>query len=237
MKWVRLATFLIGFSICADRAVADLITAAVTSNTADFKPASLIADGSGLSGDPNGPGGDLVTHGAWPDNNSWATASASTGDYYADVLAGTLPIPVLTFDFGEDFEIGGFSYWAYTGRSQFNGEGNSAKDINMLFATESDGLGGFGTTIPDNPAFNLAMSQDFGASTRQDFSLPVTLTARYVQVTITDNHRFTSGPNAGGNRVGMGELQFDAFIIPEPSSLALLGVTALGIALFPRRYR
>ena len=108
---------------------------------------------------------------------------------------------------GEDKDLSGFSYWAYQGNGGGVEQGNTAKDISLLFATESDGTSNFGTTITDNPGFTLGIG-DTGVEPRQDFNFSTTYTARYVQVTITDNYFGESG-SEGGDRVGMGELLFD----------------------------
>ncbi|MBI1925173.1 PEP-CTERM sorting domain-containing protein [Candidatus Poribacteria bacterium] len=201
-------------------ASATLITASVTSSTAgtDLFPASQISDGSGLSGDPNGPGGASVTHisGA---GSTWVTTDP--GGFPSDYFASGGPIPVLTFDLGADTPIDGFAFWNYA----FNN--NSAKNISLCFATAADGIGGFGTTIPANPGFTLAFDVLAGdPQERQDFGFSA-VTARYVEVTVPDNYFgiFTGAP--GGDRVGMGELQFNA--VPEPSTLVLFGVAICGV--------
>lgn len=53
--------------------------------------------------------------------------------------------------------------------------------------------------------------------------------ARYVEFTVTDNYYSNGGfgPPAGGDRVGLNEIAFEA--IPEPSSALLGGVALLGL--------
>ena len=213
---------------CAGPASAALIPAAVTSNTPDFRPASNVSNFSGLSGDPNGPGGAGVTHGSWREGNSWVTLGNIGDDYFEAVAQGLRPVPVLTFDLGADTEIDGFAFWAYSGSEDQSGENNSAKDIELLFATEADGLGGFGTSITDNPGYGLAKAVTFGASARQDFTLPSAVTARYVRVTVTDNFFGFSSTRDGGNAVGIAELLFNE--VPTPGAAALLGLAGLGAA-------
>lgn len=117
--------------------------------------------------------------------------------------------------------------WGYS-----DGNTNGASEFNLRFASEADGAGNFGTSITDNPAFT-GMVRD--AFTRQSFSFSQ-VTARYVELTITDNLFVAPGnvaPNAGGDRVGLGEVAFA--VVPEPSAF-LLGAIGL-LAIFRRRSR
>ena len=70
--------------------------------------------------------------------------------------------------------------------------------------------GGFGTSVGFNPSFLDIPNDD---TARLSFPFTQTVTARYVEVTITDNwfNDATGGRSdpPGGDRVGLGEIAFE----------------------------
>ena len=80
------------------------------------------------------------------------------------------------------------------------------------------------------------MAQLGGTNSAQTFAAGG-VTARYVQMTVTDNHVGTAGITGGGDRVGIGELRFDTSAVPEPTAFCLTTLSLLGLAVVRRRRR
>ncbi len=149
-------------------------------------------------------------------------------DYFAD---GGSPITII-FDLGSDMDISAIAVWGYHNNGSAANT-NFLKDFSLSFATNDDGTDDFQTSISHTESFSTA---DLGYNSQQDFKFTddadndLTVTARYIQMTITDNW--------GGNIVGSVEIQFDVEevnVIPEPSALTLLGLGGLGLVLRRRR--
>ncbi|MFT5130072.1 MAG: hypothetical protein ACI8W8_003701, partial [Rhodothermales bacterium] len=141
-----------------------------------------------------GPGAGFAA--AAPHNatgNTWVT-NASGGDYFTGPIG---PTPILRFDLGSDVLLSEISTWGYA-----NTNANGGKDFSLRFATAADGIAGFGTSIAYNPSFVAA----FSATTRDRHDFSEFVTARYVEMTITDNYAGFGQP--GGDRVGLGEVAF-----------------------------
>jgi len=186
----------------------------VTSDTAgsDFFPEDRLIEGAGGGFDAAEPHNRLSSQ-------TWVTnaPNGGSGDYFAPTPT---PGPRLVFDLGDDLLLGEISIWGYA-----DGNANGALDFSLQFATEADGPGAFGTSIPLNPSFTAFQA----VTPRQSFSFPY-VTARYVELTPTDNFFGISPP--GGDRVGLGEV---AFMVPEPATLSLLALGGLGLLRRRRR--
>ena len=156
--------------------------------------------------------------------------TADPGGFPSDYIEAA-GAPVLVFDLGADVDLTEISVWNYS-----DGNTNGASEISVEFATEADGDAGFGTSIMLNPVLPVA----FDATPRQSLPFGETVTARYVQVTVTDNYFDPPGdgtgmnPLAGGDRVGLREVAFA--VIPEPTSAAI-ALGALGVIALGRRSR
>ena len=191
-----------------------------TSTTGDLWPVSNLIQGPGV-GIQNEDPFDKISGGS---AGNWVTGAP--GGFPSDFIevAGA---PVLTFDLGADTAISQVHTWGYSVSNA-----NGAKDFSLRFATDADGLGGFGTSIAANPSFSMSIN-DTQMQTN-DFER---VSARYVEMTINSTHISgggAGGPDgpAGGDRVGLGEV---AFGIPEPST-SVLGLVALtGLVLRRRR--
>lgn len=176
---------------------------------------SNLTDQSGLSAAVN-TGDSLanalaVTHsfnGGFTD--SWVT-NASAPDYFT---AG--PTPVFVYDLGEDVRIDDFIAWQYqnTGGGGTSA-GNAARSMDLRFNTEAEGSGTFSgaatslTLKPVHDGDGSGPNDLGGVNSAQDFGLSETY-ARYVEVRVTDNYRGLQGVTSGGDRVGLGELRFNA---------------------------
>ena len=194
--------------------------ASTVAQSSEFYAGSNLTQGSGSGFDAAEPHNQLGGGGG---GYTWVT-NASGNDYY-DAGGGIGPTPIILFDLGSDVLLSEISTWGYA-----DSNANGASDFSLRFATSAQGLGGFGATIADQTGFVAG----FAYGLRDSNPLTTNVTARYVEMTITDNY-FGSAPGGqpGGDRVGLGEVAFAQ--IPEPSSLALVGLAGLGLLRRRRR--
>jgi hypothetical protein len=189
--------------------------ASISSNTSGSDPVStsrlILGSGSGFEAtEPH----DAI-HGADIFDSVWFTKACEFPcDYYL-----TLPTPVLTLDLSQDQALHEISIWGFV-QSNTNG----GKRASLRFATAADGPAGFGNTITFKPSFSLINNE----TTRQSFTFGQRITARYVEITISDNFFVAPGDGSqgetpGGDRVGLGEISFsvpDASNTPHDNLLA-----------------
>jgi hypothetical protein len=126
--------------------------------------------------------------------------------------------PVIQLDLGQDVLLDEISTWGYADSNT-----NGMREFELRFATEAEGTDGFGTSITYNPTFIVEDFFEFLAAERRSFEFSQPVTARYVEMTVTDNYFDDPGDGSGengwgpgGDRVGIGEI---AFRIPETSVL------------------
>ncbi len=193
----------------------------------DLWPASNLIQGPGVGFDAAEPHTKTLTN----DAGNWVTDAPGgfPSDYIA--LAGA---PVLTLDLGSDVALSEISIWGYSATNS-----NGLAEFSLRFATDAEGAGGFGSSIAYNPTWGGAPGA--GAipnndSDRMSFAFSEVVSARYVELTASDNWFVAPGDGsggelAGGDRVGLGEI---AFAIPEPSTTAFGLLAGL---LFLRRRR
>jgi len=176
----------------------------IASSTADtdYWPVENLIQGSGAGFS------DVQPHqktDAGPTGN-WVTDACG---YPCDYLE-SFDAPVLTLDLGQDRSLNEINVWGYTSTNA-----NGIKEFKLRFATAADGPNGFGTSEKYNPTFSDLPNDD---TSRQMFPFSKTLTARYVELTVTDNHFVAPGDGTnteepggttpGGDRVGIGEIAF-----------------------------
>jgi hypothetical protein len=195
-------------------------SASSSTSATDLWPVSNLIQGPGVGFDANAPYDRLI---GGP-NGAWVTDACG---FPCDYIA-TTGTPVLTFDLGQDRALTEISAWGYASTNA-----NGISQFSLKFASNADGPGGFGASIAYNPTFTLTNND----TVRQANAFSQAVTARYVQLTATDNFFVAPGDGSGGetpggDRVGLGEV---AFPVPEPSCLSLLAVGCL--MLIGRRRR
>jgi len=161
---------------------------------------------------------------------SWVTVD-STADYFATGFGATNP-PSVVFDLGADSVLSNILLWQYQndGGGVIN-VGNHTRTLDLRFNTAAQGpstFSGSATTLTMLPVVDgdgLGNGNDLnGVNSAQTFSLGGT--ARYVQLTVTDNYRGFQGIVNGGDRAGLGEVRFVGQAVPEPGSAGLLLLAA-----------
>lgn len=225
-----LSAAIIAVCICGSAIAQDFITPVdVSSSTGanDLWPASNLIQGPDVGYDSAAPHDKLAAG----SDGLWVTADDAgfPADYIEEV-----GMPVLTFDLGSDTSLGSISVWGYSA-----GNTNGVSEFSLSFATEAEGAGG-GTAMagPFTTAGDLATGANDDIA-RQAFEFDPVM-ARYVQLTVMDNFFVAPGDGSvegtlpGGDRAGLGEVAFQA-PIPEPSSIALLLIGTIAIALRRRR--
>ena len=136
--------------------------------------------------------------------DSWVT-NAVIGDYFATNAA-----PVLAFDLGADAWLRDVVFWQYENNgSGVARSGNAARVVELRFSTSAEG-----PSFPAQPTAVVTLEDvDLGLggiNSPQFFSLGAGVRARFVQLTVTDNFFGMPGIVAGGDRVGIGEIRFNA---------------------------
>lgn len=206
----------------------------VTADTTnDFFSVSNLIGGSGLTGD--NPPEHIFNY------DLWVTQGAPTWyDHYFNYHGAAH----LVFDLGEDTDIGSIYIWPFAYSTGYHApntyQGNTLRDFELRFHTEAGGSPPFnpGRTPPDfvgiaDHGCPLVTGEPAWDDTveRQDIAFGSIFHARYVHMTITSNY-FAFPGSAGGDRLGASEIWFDTEVVPEPSTLLLLG---LGSAMVRRR--
>lgn len=166
---------------------------AVHSSTADtdYLPATRLIDSSGL---PAQLQQDLrlELHGDAASSTAWVTTNRFT-DYFQDDPSP----PQLTFDLGEAKDVEAMVMWGYYFYTFRNAVGNEAKSFDIAFSTD-------GESYSETETFSNEVPVAGRAGTLGPFENPAAKQARFIRVSITDNH----APLSGGDRVGLGEVRF-----------------------------
>ena len=215
-----LAASTLAASACADVVGITSMTSTGTAATLNGD-ASVLIDGNGLSAALATDESNLatVTHGDAGAADRWVTTAPGGGvsDWFAS-NGGTTVIFDIVLDGTHTLDQ--FVNWGY-GFASTNG--NSMSDVTLDFYTNGTGAGAADSSQ------NITADLVFGTASIQSLT-PVS--ANFVRLTVNDNHFPGEAPSFGGDRVGLVEIAFTNNV-PEPGSLALLGLG--GLALLRRR--
>lgn len=143
------------------------------------------------------------------------TSSGSAGNWVTDACGfpcdylASQDAPVLTIDLGADRELSEIDLWGYESTNA-----NGARAFRLRFATEAEGTNGFANSIDYTPTFAGLVNDD--TNRRQPYVFDREVSARYVELTLTDNFFTAPGDGSegevpGGDRIGLGEIAFPAF--------------------------
>lgn len=194
--------------------VASVTSTGSSTQTGDAGTALInLINGSGLTG---GTHSDALT-GSWVTTDS--SGAGGGADFFEAGGIGATNTVQLDFDLGGSFNLTSTDIWGYS----FFGTTNTATAITVSYSTDGTNFSG---------AENITLPQTSVAAVQAVQSNALTGLAGTTHV------RFLFTDNNGGNRVGLGEVQFDgvaASAVPEPSSTALLGLGGLALILRRRK--
>jgi len=208
-KGARNIVGILAFAAASSSQAADfhpIASIASSTQATDLFPVFQLIDGPGLGFEASEP---HDATGAFS-NHLWVTRACPSlpCDYF-----GSFPDPVLTIDLGQDRKLDEISIWGYA-----DSNNNGGKNFRMRFATELEGIGNFASSISYSPTFTAVNE----TTKRQSFAFGQVVTARYLEITITDNFFIPPG-TFGGDRVGLGEIAFE---VPESNFETILTTVA-----------
>jgi len=171
-----------------------------TTSADDLWPVTNLISGAGVGFDADEPHDQIIVGGP---ESLWVTNAFGFPTDYIELKGA----PVLTFDMGGDVLLGEIAVWGYSATNS-----NGMNEFSLKFATSEEGLGGFGSSIAYNPTFSEGITNEDNIS-MVPFVFGEKVTARFVELTATDNFFIAPGDGGGGeipggDRVGLGEVAF-----------------------------
>jgi hypothetical protein len=207
---ILLATLYIAMASIHMSRAAVISVSSVTASTEIGSPfgrkAAYIIDGSGLSGGQH--------TNAPPDGQIFWLSTGTCCGGVEDVD------PSVTFDLGAVYTINSIHVWNY---NEVNLPNRGVNDVSIEFGTSA----ALGSTVLGITNFAIASGQPTDAG--EEFNTFAPFDAQFIKFDINSNH---GDPNIF---YGLSEVQFDGVLVPEPGSLALLGLCGLGLLLRRRR--
>ncbi|MCA9172093.1 MAG: PEP-CTERM sorting domain-containing protein, partial [Planctomycetales bacterium] len=192
----------------------DAVEVIYPGDSSEFYSALNLIQGPGVGFEEDEPHNEIGSPGG-DGSTDWVT-SADCG-FPADFIE-CVGMPIIELDLGSDVPLDEMSVWEYSSSNT-----NGAREFELRFATAAEGKLGFGTSITYNPTFLIEDKFDYLPEERRSFEFGQVVTARYVEVTLTDNWFDDPGDGTGemgwgpgGDRVGLGEI---AFRIPEVTAM------------------
>ena len=210
--YLTLALLSSGF-VSLQASAAWLIPTGVTSSSEqgnDFD--DLTIDGSGLSAEST-----AGVHAAG--NFSWSFQQGNAININEEFI---------TFDLGALYNLTDLHVWQFTRTDINNDAARSVRTFDVLVSVDGVNF----TEVSSDLLLTRAIDADFpnfpdGNEPVQSFSL-VQNGVRYVQLNVDGTYERTGGDRDWQG--GFGEVRFEGSLVPEPSSLALLGLGGLMIA-------
>ena len=213
-KTLLACTAAAAFDGSAHAALIQPTDATATSQFSSKRTATLMIDGSDFNE-------GALTVGTGADNNLWTSAFESTSFNDAttgnDIGESVLSTPVtLTFDLGANFNLTKARVWNWNAS---NNQSAGVKEIKILTAST---VGGATTSLG-----KFTLTPGTGVNTFGGDALDISASnVREVKFLVTKGFGFGSGTTL----VAINEVRFEGGPVPEPGSLALLGLGGLLIA-------
>lgn len=149
-------------------------------------------------------------------NGSGLSGNVHSGNWSTKWMTNGTVTGLLTFDLGATFGVGSTEIWNYgTGCC---GNGRSTRNLSITYSV--DGLNYFSAG-----SFQLSQPQSdpFAGET-----IGLGFNARYIGFNLLSNY--------GDNYTGLSEIKFfSGKVVPEPGTLALLGLTFAGLVISRRK--
>jgi hypothetical protein len=172
-------------------------TGLTTNGIAEFFPAENMINNSGLSADPEITTYESVTHLAASATTAWTTDNPNgAGDYFLEGSEGQ--VPEFTFTLPELSTVSALVYWGYF----FSGtNGNETREFVVAFSRDG------GTTFPETVTVGPELG-DLAGESAKTLSFEQNFLADTIRLRLTDNHFGGGATEAGGDRMGLGEIKF-----------------------------